>query len=121
MQGQQKARFRTKHRRIPQKQLRIRILAYAGYPAYDGVDTQALSRRRIHIICITIRALLGAIFLSGVHFHARRSIVNPTSRDTTSATYITPANCSSITKARACGCSGTTSLNPTPDSKLKLR
>ncbi len=48
-------------------------------------------------------------------------MVNPTSRETTKATYITPENCSSMTNARACGCSGTTSLKPTPDSKLKLR
>lgn len=48
-------------------------------------------------------------------------MVNPTSRDTTNATYITPENCASITNARACGCTGTTSLSPTPDNKLKLR
>ena len=35
--------------------------------------------------------------------------------------YMTPANCSSITSARACGRIGTTSLRPTPDNRLKLR
>jgi len=35
---QRKARLRTKHRRIPQKQWSARILAYAGYLAYRVVD-----------------------------------------------------------------------------------
>lgn len=48
-------------------------------------------------------------------------MVSPTSRETTRATYITPENCSSITNARAWEWIGTTSLNPTPDNKLKLR
>ena len=48
-------------------------------------------------------------------------VANPISLETTSAMYITPANCSSMTSARACGRSGMTSLKPTPDSVLKLR
>ncbi|PSD27992.1 hypothetical protein C7E12_15305, partial [Stenotrophomonas maltophilia] len=35
---QRKARLRTKHRRIPQKQSSARILAYASYLAYRVVD-----------------------------------------------------------------------------------
>ena len=38
-----------------------------------------------------------------------------------SAIYMTPANCSSITSARAIGVSGMMSPSPTPDSVVKLR
>jgi hypothetical protein len=43
------------------------------------------------------------------------------SRETTSAIYITPANDSSMTSARAIPVTGRMSLNPTPESTATLR
>jgi len=48
-------------------------------------------------------------------------MVRPISRETTSAMYITPANCSSITSARAHGLIGRTSPRPKLDSVVKLQ
>src|SRR5690606_29525566 len=59
--------------------------------------------------------------VQGCGVRGSRTMVRPISRDTTRAMYITPANCPSITSARACGNTGTTSLRPTPDNRLKLR
>src|SRR5690606_6192236 len=54
-------------------------------------------------------------------FDTPRLDTSPTSRATTMAMYMTPANISSIASARAAGDSGSTSLRPVPDRMLKLR
>ena len=61
--------------------------------------------------------LLGRV---GVGSCGRRT-VSATSRDTTIATYASPAICSSITRRARTAWTGTTSLSPVLDSVVKLR
>ena len=48
-------------------------------------------------------------------------MVRPTSRDTNTATYVSPATCSNITSERANALTGVTSLRPVLVSVVKLR
>src|SRR3546814_1925972 len=104
--------------------------------SYDGLNiyildclSTVLNARRFHFFCCSYvlcfffssrRRHTRCALVTGVQTCAlpissgrRRTTVRPTSRATTSATYSTPATCSTMTSERACAPTGTTSERPT--------
>src|SRR6476469_4249324 len=84
--------------------------------------TGVVDRQKSPCSCTSNADTAGLVLRYGTGgVRSRPSIVNPMNRETTHAMYITPANDSRITNARAMPVTGRMSLRPTLERTATLR